>query len=169
MEYVRPSAFVIQPFDNGGKYDKRFDEIIRPTLESIGLHAYRVDRDDHAKVLIEDIKARLSSAAIVICEISEDNPNVWFELGFAIALDRECVMICSAIRDVLPFDIRHQRVIFYKTDGPSDFITFQDKLKRTIEARIKKIRTLEAPKKPTTFPRLKRPKTAEENWKETPF
>ena len=37
-------CFVIQPFDHG-KYDRRYEEIIKPTVEECGLIAYRVDED----------------------------------------------------------------------------------------------------------------------------
>lgn len=129
-------AFVIQPFDNGGPYDKRYAEVICPALEELGLKPYRVDRDPSARVLIDTIKDGISQAKIVICEITEDNPNVWFELGFAIALEKECFMLCSSERSKLPFDVQHELVIYYKRDSPSDFKNIDGQLKERIMARL---------------------------------
>jgi len=38
-------CFVIQPFDNG-KFDKRYNDVFKPTLNEVGLEAYRVDEDN---------------------------------------------------------------------------------------------------------------------------
>ena len=46
---------VFQIFDDGGAYDKRYDEVtdgakgIRPAITSAGLEPYRVDRDAGAQ------------------------------------------------------------------------------------------------------------------------
>ena len=41
-----------------------------------------------------------------------DNPNVWYELGYAFATDRPVIMVCDDDRDGrLPFDIQHRAVI----------------------------------------------------------
>ena len=36
---------VFQIFDDGGAYDKRYDEVISPAITAAGLEPYRVDRD----------------------------------------------------------------------------------------------------------------------------
>ena len=37
-------CFVIQPFD-GGKFDKRYEDVFVPAIQAVGLEPYRVDRD----------------------------------------------------------------------------------------------------------------------------
>jgi nucleoside 2-deoxyribosyltransferase len=114
------SCFVIQPFDNG-TFDKRFEDVFAPAILDAGLQPYRVDRDPSATVLIDDIEAGIRSAEACFAEITTDNPNVWYELGFAIAAGRPIVMACTAARDRFPFDIQHRNVVRYKTDSTSDF------------------------------------------------
>ena len=53
------NCFVIQPFD-GAEFDKRFDDIIAPSLEKAGLNAYRVDRDPKVAIPREGTGSRLS-------------------------------------------------------------------------------------------------------------
>lgn len=129
-------CFVIQPFDSG-KFDKRFLDIYKPAIESAGLEAYRVDTDPCVLVPIESIEKGIRQAVICLADITTDNPNVWYELGFAFAASRPVVMVCSEERTSkkYPFDIQHRSVISYSTDSPSDF----DKLKDNLTAKIKAI------------------------------
>jgi len=125
------TCFVIQPFD-AGKYDKRFTDIYKPAIEAAGLEAYRVDRDPRVQVPIESVEKGIRQAAICLAEISTDNPNVWYELGFAYAAGRPVVMVCSPERTKYPFDVQHRSIIPYLADSPSDF----DKLKASLTEKI---------------------------------
>jgi hypothetical protein len=130
------TCFVIQPFDSG-KFDKRFQDIYKPSIEAAGLEAYRVDRDPGVSVPIESIERGIRQASICLADITADNPNVWYELGFAFAAGRPVVMVCSEERTgkKYPFDIQHRTVIPYLADAPSDF----DKLKVTLTTRLQAI------------------------------
>ena len=75
-------CFVIQPFDNN-KYDKRFVDIFKPAIENFGLEAYRIDKDLSVRIPIDEIERNITESQICFAEITTDNPNVWYELGFA--------------------------------------------------------------------------------------
>ena len=131
-----PTCFVIQPFDSG-KYDKRFNDIYKPAIEAAGLEAYRVDYDPGVLVPIDAIEKGIRQAAICLADISADNPNVWYELGFAFASERPVIMVCSDERTGkrYPFDIQHRSIIPYTADAPSDF----DKLRDGLTAKLKAV------------------------------
>jgi hypothetical protein len=133
-----PICFVIQPFDSG-KFDKRFDDVYRPAIEGAGLEAYRVDRDPGVDVPIDAIEEGIRNATVCLADITTDNPNVWYELGFAFAAGRPVVMVCSKERPdkKYPFDIQHRTIIPYGADSPSDF----DALKDSLTARLKAVLT----------------------------
>ena len=132
-----PTCFIIQPFDSA-KFDRRFTEIYKPAVEKAGLEPYRVDQDQNIDVLIDAIEQGISRAAICLADISTNNPNVWYELGFAFAADRPVIMICSDERSGnYPFDIQHRKIIPYKSDSPSDF----EDLKHQIYERAKALTT----------------------------
>ncbi len=115
------TCFVIQPFDSG-KFDKRFTEVCKPALQDADLQAYRVDEDPSVDVPIDAIEAGIAKSAICLADITTDNPNVWYELGYAFAADRPVIMICSDERkDKFPFDIQHRTVIRYSSESPGDF------------------------------------------------
>ena len=116
-----PDCFVIQPFDSG-EYDKRFADIYEPALRKAGLDAYRVDQDPSVDVTIEAIEEHISKAAMCLADISTDNPNVWYELGFAFAVGQPVIMICSDKRNGrFPFDIQHRKIIQYISESVRDF------------------------------------------------
>ena len=130
-----PICFVIQPFD-GGKFDRRYDDTFRPAIEETGLESYRVDQDPSVEVPIDEIERKIRDAAICLADISTDNPNVWYELGYAFASKKKVLMICSDERkDAFPFDIRHKRVVKYRTDSRGGY----EKLQREIEEGLKSL------------------------------
>lgn len=126
-------CFVNQPFDKG-KFDKRYADVFAPPISEAGLEPYRIDRDRTVTIPIEDIQAGIESSEACLAEISTDNPNVWFELGYAIASQREVVLICSEERKShFPFDVQHRSIIKYSTESPQDF----EKLQKQITVRLK--------------------------------
>ena len=127
------TCFVIQPFDSG-KFDKRFHDVYKPSIEAAGLEAYRVDQDPGVQVPIESIEKGIRQAAVCLADITADNPNVWYELGFAFAAGKPVVMVCSEERTgkKYPFDIQHRSIIPYLADAPSDF----EKLRASLTAKI---------------------------------
>jgi hypothetical protein len=132
------TCFVIQPFD-GAVFDKRYRDIIKPAIEAAGLEAYRVDEDPTVDIPIDDIERGIREAAVCLAEITTNNPNVWFELGFAIAARKEVVLICSDQRDSkFPFDVQHRSIITYKTDSLQDYISLREKITERVSALLQK-------------------------------
>ena len=131
-----PTCFVIQPFDKG-KFDKRYDDVYEQAIQAAGFDPYRVDRDHGVTVPIESIETGIRKAEVCFADITENNPNVWYELGFAFAARRPVVMACSEDRagGKFPFDIQHRSIVIYKTDSASDFTA----LSRTLTEKIKAI------------------------------
>lgn len=129
-----PTCFVIQPFDSG-KFDKRFKETFAPAISTAGFEPSRVDEDPRADVLITSIEDGIRSATVCLADITTDNPNVWFELGFAFAVNRPVVMVCSDERTgKYPFDIQHRAVIPYRTEAQSDFTALSDAIIERLRA-----------------------------------
>jgi len=139
-----PICFVIQPFD-GSKYDKRFGDVYSPAIVAAGLDPYRVDKDPGVDVPIDSIEEGIRSAAVCLADITTDNPNVWYELGFAFACGRPVVMVCADERTgKYPFDIQHRAIIRYLADSPRDFETLQSDITKRIEALLSRTDALRA-------------------------
>jgi nucleoside 2-deoxyribosyltransferase len=124
---------VIQPFDKG-PYDKRYDDILEPAISEAGLEPYRVDQDPSVTIPIDDIENHIREAEICLADISTNNPNVWYEVGYAFANGKPVVLICAEPRtEAFPFDVRHRQIITYATQSSSDF----EKLKKDVMAKLK--------------------------------
>lgn len=138
---MKEYCFVIQPYD-GGDFDNRYDDIIKPALESCGVEAYRVDKDPYVEIAISVIEERIQDATLIIAEISMDNPNVWFELGYAMALGKPVIMLCDSMyrSEKIPFDISHRNVLIYRSGSIRDFNDCFEKLKERITAKLKKMK-----------------------------
>lgn len=137
-------CFVIQPFD-GAAFDDRYDDVLGPAIVKAGLEPYRVDRDPKASIPIQEIETQIRNSRICLADISLDNPNIWFELGFAIAADKEVVLICSDHRQTrFPFDVQHRNIISYKTTSPRDFEQLATKIEERLTALLEKEETLSA-------------------------
>ena len=104
-----------------------------------------MDRDPYVEIAVSAIEEKIRDATIVVAEISVDNPNVWFELGYAMALDKTVIMLCdNAYRNgKFPFDISHRNVLTYRTGSIRDFKECTEKLKLRIMAKLNGIRLLE--------------------------
>ena len=130
------TCFVIQPFDRD-KFDKRYNDIFEPAIKAAGLEPYRVDRDPSVRIPIEQIEEGIKRSKLCFAEITSDNPNVWYELGFAFALDKDVVMVTEE-RQKFPFDIQHKHVINYKTNSKSDFEDLEQSITTKLKAYLQK-------------------------------
>jgi Nucleoside 2-deoxyribosyltransferase len=139
-----PSCFVIQPFDRA-TYDKRDSDVFEPAIQEAGLEPYRVDRDPATSIPIRDIEDGIRAAEVCFAEISTDNPNVWFELGYAIALGKDVVLVCSDQRaSRFPFDVQHRAIITYRTESSSDYSELKDAITKRIRALRAKEKSIDA-------------------------
>lgn len=133
---MKPYCFIAQPFD-GDVFDRRYEEIIVPSVRNCGLEPYRVDCDSSVVVPVKSMEEYIAKASLFIADITLDNPNVWYELGYAIALNKEVIMVCSDERSGnLPFDVQHRNVLLYRTKSYSDFTRYQASLESAISARL---------------------------------
>jgi nucleoside 2-deoxyribosyltransferase len=123
---------IFQPFDKG-PHDKRYEDTIAPAIRAAELEPYRVDRDDGAVIPVETLHDEIRVATLCLADITTRNPNVMYELGYAIASGKDVVIICATQQAAFPFDIQHRGIIQYALDSASDF----EQLKAAITNRIK--------------------------------
>lgn len=103
------------------------------------MEAYRVDEDRSSSVLIDDIENNIRASEICLADITPDNPNIWYEVGFAFANDKPVVMICAKPRPTKPpFDVQHRHIIYYTQESPSDFAKLQAEITARLKAQMEK-------------------------------
>ena len=106
--------------------------MIKDVCDEFELRAVRSDETYGPGVIIADIINEISEAKFIIAEVSEKNPNVFYEVGFAHAIRKPTILIAQKETE-LPFDISPFRVLFYEnTIGGKKKV--EDRLRRHIEA-----------------------------------
>lgn len=109
-----PLCFVIMPFS--GDYDEIY-KIIKSAGNLAGFQTQRADERYTPDTVPERIQQLLDSADVLVAEISEENPNVYYELGLAHGNRKPVILICKKAT-VVPFDLHHWNQIRYET--PTD-------------------------------------------------
>jgi hypothetical protein len=132
------SCFVIQPFDDGGPFDKRYEDTFEPAIKAGGFEPYRVDRDRTVQVPIDEIHTQIRAAAVCLADVSTDNPNVWYELGYAFAAGKPVVMVCHTDRERFPFDIQHRHVVRYATESRRDWDALSGEITDRLRAAVRR-------------------------------
>jgi nucleoside 2-deoxyribosyltransferase len=103
-------AFVLMPFN------KDFDDIynlgIKETATKLGITAERLDEQVFNEGMIERIYRQIDAADIIIADMSGKNPNVFYEVGYAHAKDKTCILLTNNSEDI-PFDLKQRRHIIY--------------------------------------------------------
>ncbi|MCE1398452.1 nucleoside 2-deoxyribosyltransferase [Enterobacter cloacae] len=124
-----PKAFVVMEFNK--EFNDLYSEVIKPTLDSLGFEVVRADESFNNGSIIHEIITELTGASVIIADITPNNPNVYYEVGYAHALKKDVILLCNENRERLPFDLADFRTIFYK-DSIAGHTQVTEKLKKHI-------------------------------------
>jgi len=113
---ARQYGFVIMPFNNP-ESDAWYRETLAPWVMEAGYSLRRMDEISTTKAINVELLNRIKEAHFVVAYVPRANPNVYFETGYACALDKFLLLFAPS-QDELPFDIRANR-IFRVSDGSS--------------------------------------------------
>ena len=92
---------------------------IEPIVQDSGFKLVGADDIHRPGVIHADIWDHIQRAAVIIADVSEHNPNVYFELGVAAAVKDKSRLILIRRADShedYPFDVRLFRYISYKSE-----------------------------------------------------
>lgn len=91
-----------------------YEQFIRPCLEEAGFAVRRADDLTNQRSIMHDVVAGLLESDLVIADLTNGNPNVYYELGIAHAGARRVVLLTQDVGEV-PFDLQGYRLIPYDT------------------------------------------------------
>jgi hypothetical protein len=111
IEARRPKAFVVMQFGPG--FDEVYREVIKPTCERFGFEVVRSDDIYSNGLILLDIVSSIQEASLVIADITPNNANVFYEVGFAHGISKPTILLSNKTRDNLPFDVAGMRTLFY--------------------------------------------------------
>jgi hypothetical protein len=106
-------VFAAMPF--APSYDDVFLVAMAPAAEDANAVCRRVDREDFTGDVVQRIHSLIEASHAVVVDLSESLPNVLYEAGYAHALRKPTIHICSTPLDRLPFDVRNWNALPYRT------------------------------------------------------
>ncbi|SJM91073.1 conserved hypothetical protein [Crenothrix polyspora] len=108
----KPHVFVAMPFAT--EMDDTYHYGIQGAANAAGLLCERADLSTFTGDVMEWVKLRISSAKLVIADLTSANPNVYLEVGYAWGCRVPTVLLIKETND-LKFNVRGQRHIVYKS------------------------------------------------------
>ena len=128
----KPHVFVAMPFTEG--MEDVFIFGIQAPVQNAGLLCERVDMAVFSGDILERIKSRIESAALVIADLTSANANVYLEVGYAWGKNKDTLLLCRNVED-LKFDVRGQRCVIYSSINDLNK-KLTDELKTRIVSRV---------------------------------
>ena len=152
-------AFVVMQIGDS-ELDGVFDTVIQPAVRSVGLQPRRVDRHNEGDLLKSEIIQFLNDSEIIIADLTNERPNVYLEVGYAMGIDKFRNLILTCRSDHLPgnanwdpdgpkvhFDLAGYDILLWE---PSELDSFREEL----ETRVRRRRALLSPASQSVTPAL---------------
>ena len=106
----KPRAFIAMPFRE--EFEDVYQLGIRESMKSAGYLCERIDEEAFTGSIPEEIKNRIESASLVVADMTNANPNVYLEVGYAWGCDVDTLLLTQDTDD-LKFDVQNYNTIVY--------------------------------------------------------
>ncbi len=108
---TKPKAFVVMQFGEG--FDEVYEDVVKEVCKSYEVNVLRADEVSGPGLIISDVVREIAASQLIIADITPENANVYFEVGYALALGKPTVLLARKGTS-LPFDVAGFRVLFYE-------------------------------------------------------
>lgn len=138
-------AFIIMQIGNPD-LDQVCTEAIVPAMQACGLDAKRVDKHNQGGLLKSEIIQFIQNADIIVADITNERPNCYLEIGYAMGIDKFRNLILTVREDHFPespnfvqggpkihFDLGGYDILQWKIDEMS---VFREELEKRIRRRL---------------------------------
>ena len=107
-------CFLLMPFKKPWS-DSVWNTVVR-AAEDKGLTCLRASQGIGSRIM-EDIWAGICRARTVIADLTDNNPNVTYEVGLADAVGRDVILLSQTTApDAVPFNFLGRRLVEYRAD-----------------------------------------------------
>jgi len=138
-------AFVIMQIGNP-ELDKIYNSVIAPSIEACGLEPKRVDKHNEGGLLKSEIISFLQDSEIIIADLTNERPNCYLEIGYAMGIDKFKNLILTVREDHFPespnfvkgdpkihFDLAGYDILSWQQDKISQFrIELEKRIRRRL-------------------------------------
>ncbi len=130
------NCFVIMPIgdensDTRRRSDQVLKHIIKPAAESCGYAAIRADEIDKPGLITSQVIQRVIEDPLVIADLSETNPNVFYELAIRHAIKKPLVQIIEKGQRI-PFDVAGTRTVHVDHKDMDSVFSAKEEIARQI-------------------------------------
>jgi len=127
----KPTCFIIQQYVEEG-FDALYDAI-EVAAKLAGYEPVRADKLLGAKSPMQKIQEQIANADVCVAEVNTRNENVYFEMGYASALEKPLFILWDKnLLDKLPFDISHKAALPYNSKDIDWTKKFREKLEENL-------------------------------------
>jgi hypothetical protein len=114
-------CFVIMPF--AATFNNVYYSISMLVEDYCGLNCRRADDFSKSERITGDIWKSINEARFIIADLTSRNPNVFYELGLAHALNKPVILLSQNPSEDVPFDLREIRYIQYDPNNLKELQT----------------------------------------------
>lgn len=107
----KPFVFVLMPFDDS--FSDIYSLGIKAAADEAGGYCERLDEQIFEERMLDRIYNQINKADVIIADLTGKNPNVFYEVGYAHALQKKVILLTKKAEDI-PFDLRHHYHIVYE-------------------------------------------------------
>jgi hypothetical protein len=106
----KPFVFVLMPFSND--FEDIYEVGIKPACIEAGSYCERVDEQIFDGSILDRVYNQINKADLLVADMTDRNPNVFYEVGYAHALGKRVILLTQRVEDI-PFDLRPYPHIVY--------------------------------------------------------
>jgi hypothetical protein len=98
-------------------FNEDFDDVykagIKPACENAGAYCERVDEQQYEGRILDRIYNQIGKADVIVADMTGQNSNVFYEVGYAHALDKRVILLTEDVEHI-PFDLSQFLHIVYE-------------------------------------------------------
>ncbi|MFA5879989.1 MAG: hypothetical protein WC860_07435 [Candidatus Margulisiibacteriota bacterium] len=148
---IKDTCFVAMWFNEETNLTwKLIEDIIDNDLKKYEIEKIRIDNVHHNNLIDDEIIASIKKSKFVIADLTGYRGGVYYEIGYAHALNKEVILLCredwfkdkkdeneKIIQEGVHFDLNHRNILIYDKSNPPNLINNQViTLKETLKNRI---------------------------------
>src|SRR4051812_35028355 len=103
-------CFALMPFSP--EFDDIYNYGIKESCKNADAYCERVDEQIYHERILDRIYNQIAKADLIIADMTGRNPNVFYEVGYAHALNKPTILLTQNLEDI-PFDLKHFPHIIY--------------------------------------------------------
>lgn len=107
----KPFVFVLMPFRK--EFDDIYEVGIKAAANESDVYCQRVDEQMYEGTILQRIYNQIAKADIIVSDMTGQNPNVFYETGYAHALNKKVILLTQKSEDI-PFDLKYFPHIVYQ-------------------------------------------------------